>query len=96
MTLHILNKPPSEVAVNQQLSDTILDGDCVVLIEDGVFQCLGTSSEASQWSCIAATIFVLTEDALARGVKIPVDYCKIDYNDLVELTIKHEKVHSWY
>ncbi|WP_369808233.1 DsrH/TusB family sulfur metabolism protein [Oleiphilus sp. HI0123] len=45
---------------------------------------------------MAATIFVLTEDALARGVKIPVDYCKIDYNDLVELTIKHEKVHSWY
>jgi tRNA 2-thiouridine synthesizing protein B len=94
MTLHILNKTSSNHAVNDQLTNTIEEGDQVILIEDGVLQCL--SQSPSDWKARAQNIYVLGEDAQARGIEIPESYHKTDYNGFVELTVEHTKVISWY
>lgn len=94
MTLHIINKASSAIEINEQLSNAIEDGDSVLLIEDGVFQCVSPSK--SVWPSKAKQIHALKEDALARGVRIPSGHIEIDYDGFVKLTTEHNKVVSWY
>ncbi len=96
MTLHILNKPSSYNIVNQQLSNAVQHEDCVVLIENAVYQCLNDDNDSPRWQTLVSHIYVLEEDALARGIKIPESFSKIDYNAFVKLTTGHQKVVSWY
>lgn len=104
-TLHTLNKTQSVSLLNSQLSQCMSAGDAVILIEDGVYQCMSLSntsniSNQEHWSDKAASIYVLSDDARARG--IPIESIKhpkiifISYQEFVTLTLKHNKVVSWY
>jgi len=104
-TLHTLNKTQSVSLLNAQLSQCMSAGDSVILIEDGVYQCmnlLNASGAFNQdhWSDKAANIYVLSDDARARG--IPMESIKhakisfINYHEFVTLSLKHHKVVSWY
>lgn len=100
-TLHTLNKTRSVVSLNQELSDCIQKDDAIVLIEDGVYQCMSLPSDLDKhWSGSARHIYVLTPDAKARGITIDkVQHSKIvfiDYKDFVQLTLNYRKVISWY
>jgi sulfur relay protein TusB/DsrH len=94
MTLHLLNKARSAHEINEQLSNSIEPGDQVLLIENGVLQCLTQPYPA--WHDIASNVYVLSEDASARGLKIPKGFTSVNYDDFVRLSIEHNKVVSWY
>jgi sulfur relay protein TusB/DsrH len=102
--LHTLNKAQSHTALNQQLCDTCSDQDSVLLIEDGVYQLLDTAifAKKEHWSFSAKYIYVLTNDALARGINqtnIAGNSSKIRfiaYSEFVALCASHSNTISWY
>lgn len=98
--LHTLNKTAHHIAVNEKLSQVINEDDSVVLIENGVYQCVSTFSDAStkkSWPQLTKHIFALKEDALARGVSIDTQGISfISYEEFVTLSLSHNKVVSWY
>ena len=96
MTLHILNKSATQQDIDEQLSACISDQDVIILIEDAVYHCLTTSERSIHWSCIAKHIYVLDEDATARGVIIPAHFHPAHYEDFVTLSTQSDKVLSWY
>ncbi|MGP5307167.1 sulfurtransferase complex subunit TusB [Vreelandella alkaliphila] len=94
--LHILNKPPHSDAAMQMLN-ALSNGDSVVLIEDGVQAAL--FPEWQGWAANTASIFLLAEDAIARGVHsvatshgLPL----IEMDGFIRLTEQNEKIISWY
>jgi sulfur relay protein TusB/DsrH len=112
-SLHTLNKTASEYALNKQLSQCMQKGDSILLLENGVYQSISLDQSPSNkhitlsdneadahWSEKAACIYVLSPDALARGIQTDSVYNDkvkfIDYTDFVELTMHHKKVISWY
>ena len=103
--LHTLNKTQSLTLLNQQLSQCMSIGDALILIEDGVYQCMTLTSPSNtltqdHWSHKASDIYVLADDAQARGIPIAsIRHAKvafISYPEFVSLTLKHSKVVSWY
>lgn len=104
MILHTLNKAQSHIALNQQLSDTCSSQDSVLLIEDGVYQLLDSSIfiKEDHWSFSAKTIYVLTNDAVARGINqknLDGTINKISfitYKEFVEISASHSNTISWY
>ena len=101
-TLHTLNKTAHDCALNLKLSQAMNEGDVVILIEDGVYQCLTfLSSQKSaaniSWPFSAKSIYALKDDALARGIPIAIEgIIFVSYEEFVELSISHKKVISWY
>jgi len=101
-TLHTLNKTAQNYSLNIKLSQTINEGDEVILIEDGVYQCLQLFSTQntdhnSAWPFISKSIYALKDDALARGVPITTaGIIFVSYEEFVLLSISHKKVISWY
>lgn len=101
-TLHTLNKTARDNTLNLKLSQTMSDSDDVVLIEDGVYQCLALFTEhhtegAEHWPQLAKTIYALKDDALARGIPLtPKGIIFITYEEFVKLSLSHQKVVSWY
>ncbi len=105
-TLHTINKTATDKALNKRLSSVIAENDAVLLIEDGVYQMNmvsgGDSNAASEkhWSLIAKHIYVLSDDALARGIELQTSQSArisfITYEEFVNLTFTYQKVVSWY
>jgi len=98
MILHTLNKTRTQEEINHQLSENICRSDSVILIEDGVYQALTiTHCSLAHWANIANQVYILREDALARGIPLDLDNISyIDYEQFVGLTLAHSKVISWY
>lgn len=96
MTLHLLNKSAANRALNSQLSEVIDASDCVLLIEDGTYHCQTAQQNNTAWTSTAETVYVLREDAEARGVTIPDNFVAIDYKGFVSLSTQASKVISWY
>lgn len=111
-TLHCLNKTKDAISLNEQLSRCIFSEDAVILIEDGVYQVLDISQnnvthpssahngEVQHWSLIANVIYILEEDALARGISLSSDTSGklvfVSYQEFVSLSLKYKKTISWY
>lgn len=74
---------PGSVSLNRALSSAI-EGDGVLLCGDAVY--------AAQLQCLG-TLYVLDEDALARGVVS--QYPAVSYDELVQLVIAHDKQIQW-
>jgi len=98
MILHTLNKTRTQEDINHQLSENICRSDSVILIEDGVYQALTiTHNSLAHWANIAEQVYILKDDALARGIPLNLDSLSyIDYEQFVALTLSHNKVISWY
>ena len=101
-TLHTLNKTAQNTSLNTKLSQIIKEDDAVILIEDGVYQCLtlfteNTSNNDSHWSERSKLIYALKDDALARGIHLSTkSIIFLSYEEFVALCLKHNKVVSWY
>lgn len=102
-TLHTLNKTALAHTLNKRLSQVIHNNDAVILIEDGVYQCLDLYHEADinsdnmSWPRISKRIYALKDDAIARGIPITLEgYNFISYEEFVKLSFEHNKVISWY
>ena len=89
MTLHIVNKPPSNPAIASCL-DAALPGDVVLLIEHGVYcGSVGTSDEV--------TMYAMDVDVHARGLnsKISPEVQLINDARFVELACQHNPIVTW-
>lgn len=98
MILHTLNKTGAHKEINEQLSATVASEDSIILIEDAVYQAPNCEfSSLGHWSNIVSTVYVLREDAVARGISLDLsDVSYVDYRDFVDLSVSHQKVISWY
>jgi sulfur relay protein TusB/DsrH len=89
MTLHVVNKPPSSLAITSCLA-AALPGDVVLLIEHGVY--CGSVSVPEHVSMCAMDL-----DVHARGLgdKIPPAVPLIDDARFVELACEHNPIVTW-
>ena len=94
-TLHVLSHSP--------FSDSRLDSclrlcgaqDAILLCGDATYALQAGSAPFKALEDKALSIFVLVEDAQARGLSLP-DWAKsVDYPGFVQLSIDHDKVNSW-
>ena len=94
-TLHVLSHSPFG---DDRLSSCLRllgSADAVLLSGDAVYALQPDTAPFSTLQEQAIRLFVLIEDAQARGIEVP-DWAEaIDYPAFVELSIHHAKVNSW-
>ena len=88
MILHTVNKP-CQLGLALRLAS---DGDCLLLIEDGVYAAMSLTSHTG------SRLYVLAEDAEARAIEqhIPAAIARLDYRGFVELACRADIVNSWF
>ena len=71
--------------------------DDLLLLQDGVLGALEGSSALSRLLTSPATLWVLTEDVIARGLagQISAKVRPVDYTGFVALTVKHPQQMAW-
>ena len=99
-TLHTVNKSP--YATNTFLSclNHCMEGDSVLLIEDGVYGALAGAglSDAVKAKLGAVKIHVLNEDVMARGLdsgRFLEGITGVDYGGFVDLVANNDRTQSW-
>ena len=97
MILHILNKSPDHPALNH-CAGFISDGDCLVLIEDGVY-CAVTNDSSTLLDLLLRQIpiYCLQADVEARGLlnRLNPAVQLIDYEGFVTLSTEQTKSKRW-
>lgn len=99
--LHTVNKSPFEKTSLQTCLRLSRKGDCILLLEDGVYAALaGTETEPLLRDALTTrAIYALTPDLRARGIAqnalIPGVQCT-DYAGFVALTLDCDSVQSWF
>jgi tRNA 2-thiouridine synthesizing protein B len=99
-TLHMVNKSPFERNAMKSCLEHTLEGDGVILFEDGVYGAVKGSSVTGLIEKQAGTvkIYVLGPDLAARGItdgRIVDGVTVVDYPDFVDLVTTHERTQSW-
>ena len=89
-SLHIISTSPYSSGITDQAINILSDEDTVLLIGDG---CYGLSYSPLQK--LNQAVYVLSEDAKARGVGITQEASAIDYNEFVELCAQHQPIVTW-
>lgn len=71
--------------------------DDLLLLQDGVLGALEGSNALSRLLTSPATLWVLTEDVIARGLagQISARIRPVDYTGFVALTEKHQQQMTW-
>ncbi len=99
-TLHMVNKSPFERNAMRSCLEHTLEGDGVLLFEDGVYGALKGSSVTGLIEKKAGTVklYVLGPDLAARGItdgRIVDGITVVDYPGFVDLVTTHERTQSW-
>jgi tRNA 2-thiouridine synthesizing protein B len=99
-TLHTVNKSPFATQALISCLNHCKKGDAVLLIEDAVYGGLaGTSiTDAVSAKLDAVSIYVLNEDANARGIdasRFTDGITTVDYDGFVDLVTQHARTQSW-
>jgi tRNA 2-thiouridine synthesizing protein B len=100
-TLHTVNKSSFTHTTLLSCLQICDDNDDILLLEDGVFGAITSSPYAELLSSTplrGVKIFAISNDIKARGLqeKLHVNIIITDYNGFVELSIKHQRIQSWY
>ena len=71
--------------------------DDLLLLQDGVTGALQGSTMLSRLLASPATLWVLEEDVIARGLtaQISTSIVRVDYTGFVALTAKHQQQVAW-
>lgn len=94
--LHILSKSPFHTDLAALLR-CVKAGDDLLLLQDGVVAALKGSRYLDLLLAAPISISALREDLEARGLAAQIS-SKIDavsYNDVVRLTVKHDRQITW-
>jgi len=96
----MVNKSPFERNAMQSCLEHTLEGDDVILFEDGVYGTVKGSAVTGLIEKKAGTVkvYVLGPDLAARGItdgRIVDGITVVDYPDFVELVTTHERTQSW-
>jgi len=99
-TLHTVNKSPFATNALASCLNHTLEGDAILLIEDGVYGALAASAVAAAVKARAGdvSIYVLTEDAAARGLdagKLLGEVTGVTYEGFVDLVAGHDRTQAW-
>jgi len=99
--LHTVNKSPFTSTLLEQCIRRMSVGDCIVLMEDGVYAALPSQPFTEQLKHLAerSSCYVIENDCIARGLDSSqfLDGINlISIEGFVELTVKHTASHSWY
>ena len=96
MRLHTVNKPAAESGALAACLRFAGPGDCLLLLEEGVYAACPESIEPLRES--GCKLLVLESDADARGLLGRLDRSieLIDYAGFVELAARSDSVLSWY
>lgn len=101
-TLHTVNKSPFEHHTLASCARVCLDGDCVLLLEDGVYGALAAKAPAcadlDELLRRGIAIFVLEDDVQARGLagQLLETVTVTNYQGFVKLSLEHQTIQSWY
>ncbi|MEB5974018.1 sulfurtransferase complex subunit TusB [Pantoea dispersa] len=73
------------------------EGDDLLLLQDGVTAALTGSQKLEQLLASPATLWVLEEDVMARGLtaQISTNVLRLNYTGFVTLTTKHSQQVAW-
>jgi len=97
--LHIVNKSPYEKGALESCLNHALEGDTVILIEDGVYACVKGGRAANALASVKGIRFAaLSADLKARGIgadKMTDGVEVVDYGGFVDLVTAAEKTESW-
>lgn len=92
-TLYCLSHAPCNDPFQGKLLDLAVEGDGVILIEDGVFAAGGTQNPLTQALEAAqgrgVSVWALQPDLEARG--IATELPMVDYPGFVELIVQHDR-----
>jgi sulfur relay protein TusB/DsrH len=100
--LHTVNKTSSSSNALSSCLRVASDDDCILLIEDGVYNVIGLSllAHGTRPATIAnLRICALKEDLDARGIhgaSIPAMIATVSYDDFVQLACKYQQFVSWF
>lgn len=75
----------------------VKQGDDLLLLQDGVTAALDGSEALQKLLVSPATLWVLEDDAAARGIaaQISTRVTMLDYTGFVNLTVKHQQQIAW-
>jgi tRNA 2-thiouridine synthesizing protein B len=99
-TLHTVNKSPFERSAFISALNHLMDGDALLMIEDGVVGARKGSAFAGLLEKTAkrCSVYVLEPDLTARGMKesdvIP-GARLVDYGGFVDLVTSHQRTQAW-
>jgi tRNA 2-thiouridine synthesizing protein B len=95
MTLHTLNRAPSNTALLTDCLRACSSGDTLLLIEDGVYCAL--TEQPIAWPA-GVNVCALAADITARGLdnRLASSISQVDDADFVQLCCEHARVISWY
>ncbi|WP_299203395.1 sulfurtransferase complex subunit TusB [uncultured Amphritea sp.] len=97
MTLHLINKTPSESSALRDSLSAVSNGDALLLIENGVYAAMPAYAELFTRLPGSVQCYLLEDDAIARGLKdLNQDFRAIGYDGFVELSCRYGKVVSWF
>lgn len=99
-TLHTVNKSPFEDIALKSCLGHVVDGDAVLLIEDGVYGAIKGSSAGDLLEQQNGTVklYALGPDLAARGLSekpLASGVDVVDYGGFVDLVTKLDRTQSW-
>lgn len=99
-TLHMVNKSPFERTAMQSCLEYALEGDGVLLFEDGVYGAVKGSAVTGliEKKAGAVKVYVLGPDLAARGIagaRLIDGISIVDYPGFVDLVTGHKRAQSW-
>ncbi|PWC09345.1 sulfurtransferase complex subunit TusB [Brenneria corticis] len=94
--LHTLSHSPYHCDIDALLR-CLGPGDALVLLQDGVIAALANSETASRLLRASIPLYVLQNDADARGVaaQISNNFSLISYTQFVQLTVQYPQQLAW-
>lgn len=95
MILHTVNKASTNSSALTQCLAVIGSDDCLLLIEDGVYNAI---LDAEQLTVLSNRCYVLKADADARGIsaKAADNFNLVSYEQFVELVANCKLTQSWF
>lgn len=99
-TLHTVNKSPFERSAFVSALNHLMDGDALLMIEDGVIGARKGSAFAGILETAAkrCSVYVLEPDLTARGMTdsdVIAGARLVDYAGFVDLVTNHQRTQAW-
>ncbi|MFJ4194423.1 sulfurtransferase complex subunit TusB [Pseudomonas sp. NPDC089534] len=94
-TLHVLSHSPFGDERLTSCLRLLGSADALLLCGDAAYALQPGTAPFAALQARRASLYVLTEDAQARGLDVPEWAEAIDYPAFVELSVRHDKVNTW-
>lgn len=95
-TLHVLSHSPFADSRLSSCLRVLGPEDAILLCGDSAYALgTGTVAQALHAKSTGLSLYVLEEDAKARGIALPEWALSVDYAGFVALSVHYDKVNTW-